>query len=135
MDNEMTNGEDKIAAEGLPVCLNCLRPYDNVLEYYCPHCGSNEAANPLTPYMAFVNIRFNVGMVRGPTERDDCKASPGFGDSVVVLPAVVFCDAFCGVCKVEESQAARCEAGALLHSDCGGACGLFFPDRKVGQYF
>ncbi len=63
MDNEMTNGEGKTAAEGVPVCLNCLRPYDDVLEYYCPKCGSNEAVNPLAPYMAFVNIRFNVGLV------------------------------------------------------------------------
>ncbi len=63
MDNEMTNGEDKTAGEALPVCSNCFRPYDDVLEYYCPHCGSNEAANPLTPYMSYVNIRFNVGMV------------------------------------------------------------------------
>ena len=63
MDNEMRNGEDKTAGEGVPVCSNCLRPYDDVLEYYCPHCGSNEAANPLTPYIPYVNIRFNVGMV------------------------------------------------------------------------
>ena len=63
MDNEMTNEEDKAAAEEVPVCLNCLRPYDDALEYYCPHCGSNEAANPLTPYISYVNIRFNVGMV------------------------------------------------------------------------
>ena len=62
-DSEMTNGEDKTAAEGVPVCSNCLRPYDNALEYYCPHCGSNEAANPLTPYIPYVNIRFNVGMI------------------------------------------------------------------------
>ena len=63
MDNELKKGEDKTAGEAVPVCLNCLRPYDDVLEYYCPHCGSNEAANPLTPYIAFVNIRFNVGMI------------------------------------------------------------------------
>ena len=63
MDNEMRNGEDKTAAKSLPVCLNCLRPYDDALEYYCPHCGSNDSVNPLTPYIAFVNIRFNVGMV------------------------------------------------------------------------
>jgi len=73
-----------------------------------------------------------VATVRAPTERDDCKATPGFGDSAVVLPAVDFCDAFCGVCKVEESQAARRHRGALLHSHCGGSCDLFIPDRKVG---
>ena len=63
MDSEMRNGEDKTAAEEVPVCSNCLRPYDDSLEYYCPHCESNEAANPLTPYIPYVNIRFNVGMV------------------------------------------------------------------------
>ncbi|MCK5612380.1 hypothetical protein KAR91_61480 [Candidatus Pacearchaeota archaeon] len=62
MDNEMTNGQDKTAAEEVPVCSNCFRPYDDALEYYCPHCESNEAANPLTPYIPYVNIRFNVGV-------------------------------------------------------------------------
>jgi len=47
--------------DAVPVCPKCLRPC-NPLDYYCPHCGSNEAINPLAPYISFVNIRFNVGI-------------------------------------------------------------------------
>ena len=101
MDNEMTNGEDKIAAEGVPVCLNCLRPYDDVLEYYCPHCGSNEAVNPLTPYMSFVNIRFNVGMVGKLWRRFEGRQSATIArrllDLVIVLwyfPLLIFATPF-----------------------------------------
>jgi len=41
-----------------PLCPNCLTPC-HPLQYYCPNCNSNQAINPLTPYIGFVNIRFN----------------------------------------------------------------------------
>lgn len=52
----MEVGEDAVL-----VCPNCFEPC-NPLDYYCTHCGSNEAINPLTPYIAFLNIRFNTGL-------------------------------------------------------------------------
>ncbi|MCD6395853.1 MAG: hypothetical protein J7M40_20400, partial [Planctomycetes bacterium] len=83
--------------EEVPVCSNCLRPYDDALEYYCPHCGSNEAVNPLTPYIAFVNIRFNVGMVgklwRRFQGRQNATIARRFLDLVMVLwycPLLIF---------------------------------------------
>lgn len=42
-------------AEGGPLCLHCLRGYDP-LRHYCPHCGA--AVGQLTPYIPFVNIRY-----------------------------------------------------------------------------
>ena len=53
---------DRMKKEGVPVCLNCLEPCDP-LDYYCGNCGGNEAINPLTPYISFVNIRFSTGAV------------------------------------------------------------------------
>ena len=47
--------------EPQPLCPNCLNPC-NPLDYYCPHCGSNETLNPLASYMPFVNLRFQIGM-------------------------------------------------------------------------
>ncbi len=43
--------------EGTPLCLGCLRPVDP-LYHYCPHCG--EAVGQLTPYIPFVNIRWQM---------------------------------------------------------------------------
>jgi len=43
--------------DGVPLCTRCLRPYDP-LAYYCPHCGN--AVGTLTPYIPYVNIRFEV---------------------------------------------------------------------------
>jgi hypothetical protein len=48
----------KIAPDATPLCLNCLKPVDPK-QYYCPHCGSNEAINPLATYMPLVRIRHN----------------------------------------------------------------------------
>ncbi len=91
MDNEMRNGEGKTAGEAVPVCLNCLRPYDDVLEYYCPHCGSNEAVNPLTPYMSFVNIRFNVGVVGKLWRRFQGRQSATIARRLLDLVIVLLC--------------------------------------------
>ncbi len=65
---------DEFVPEGAwPVCPNCFEPC-NPLQNYCDNCGSNEAINPLAPYLPFVNIRFNYGgfvtMWRGIRRRD-----------------------------------------------------------------
>lgn len=50
--------DDFVPDDAWPVCPKCLTPCPP-LQYYCPYCNSNEAINPLTPYIAFLNIRFN----------------------------------------------------------------------------
>ncbi len=119
MDNEMTNGDGKMAAEEVPVCLNCLRPYDDSLEYYCPHCGSNDAANPLTPYIAFVNIRFNVGVVGKLWRRFQGRQSATIArrllDLVIVLwcfPPLIFATPFVVYAKWKKHK--RRDAGRVL---------------------
>jgi len=56
LDDEFIGGDSK------PLCPKCLTPC-HPLQYYCHNCDSNEAINPLSSYMPFVRIRFNVGMV------------------------------------------------------------------------
>lgn len=51
-----------VADDAVPVCPACLEPC-SPLNYYCPHCGSNETLNPLASYMPFVDLRFRVGMI------------------------------------------------------------------------
>lgn len=53
-----TFDDDFVPDNAWPVCPKCFTPCPP-LEYYCPHCDSNDAINPLTPYIAFLNIRFN----------------------------------------------------------------------------
>ncbi|MEJ2704263.1 MAG: hypothetical protein P8Z79_17645 [Sedimentisphaerales bacterium] len=50
--------DDFVPDDALPLCPRCLNPC-RPLQYYCPYCNSNDAINPLTPYIAFLNIRFN----------------------------------------------------------------------------
>ena len=50
--------DELIPDDALPLCAKCLKPC-KPLQYYCDKCGSNDAVNPLTPYIGFVNIRFN----------------------------------------------------------------------------
>lgn len=57
---EDINQSEPCGAE-TPVCPCCLEPC-SPLDFYCPHCASNEAINPLASYMPFVRIRFEVGM-------------------------------------------------------------------------
>jgi len=45
--------------EEVPVCLRCFEPYSPLLRY-CSNCG--EAVGNLTPYIPFVNIRFNYAI-------------------------------------------------------------------------
>ncbi len=52
---------DFIPDDAWPLCPNCLTAC-HPLQYYCHNCGSNQAINPLTPYIGFVNIRFNYGI-------------------------------------------------------------------------
>lgn len=54
-EHEQTVGE----APETPLCLRCLRPVDP-RAYYCPYCG--EATGQLTPYLPFVNIRWQAGI-------------------------------------------------------------------------
>ena len=49
---------DFIPDDARPLCPRCLTPCQP-LQYYCYNCDSNDAINPLTPYIAFLNIRFN----------------------------------------------------------------------------
>ena len=50
--------DDFVPEDAWPVCPRCFTPCPP-WQYYCPHCNSNDAINPLTPYIAFLNIRFN----------------------------------------------------------------------------
>ena len=62
-DNKGTKQVDDefIPADAQPVCMKCFKPC-HPLQYYCDKCDSNDAINPLTPYIGFVNIRFNYGI-------------------------------------------------------------------------
>ena len=140
MDNEMTNGDGKTAAEGVAVCLNCLRPCDDVLEYYCPHCGSNEALNPLTPYMAFVNIRFNVGLVGRVWRRFQGRQSATIArrllDLVIVLwyfPPLIFATPFVVFAKWRNHK--RRDAGRVVCCIviAVGLAACFFLIVKLGS--
>lgn len=53
--------DDFIPDDAQPLCPGCLTPC-HPLQYYCGNCDSNDAINPLTPYIGFVNIRFNYGI-------------------------------------------------------------------------
>jgi hypothetical protein len=50
--------DDFVPEDAWPVCPRCFTPCPPQ-QYYCTHCGSNDAINPLTPYIAFLDIRFN----------------------------------------------------------------------------
>ena len=51
----------QVGEDAVPVCPNCLEPCEPSA-HYCPHCGSSEAINPLTPYLPFEGIRFTAGV-------------------------------------------------------------------------
>lgn len=53
--------DEFIPADARPVCLKCFKPCHR-LQHYCNECDSNDVINPLTPYMPFLNIRFNYGI-------------------------------------------------------------------------
>ncbi len=43
--------------EGIPVCITCFEPVDPLV-HYCANCG--EATANWTPYLPFINIRWQV---------------------------------------------------------------------------
>lgn len=51
---------DDSSAQPKPLCPNCLQPV-NPFEYFCPHCGSNDAVNPMATYLPILDIRFMYG--------------------------------------------------------------------------
>ncbi len=53
--------DDFIPDDARPLCPKCLKRC-HPLQHYCDGCDSNDAINPLTPYMPFLNIRFNYGI-------------------------------------------------------------------------
>lgn len=58
-DDPTTLDESAGPPDGVPLCLGCLTPSDP-LTHYCPNCG--EAVGRFTPYIPFVNIRFNTAV-------------------------------------------------------------------------
>ena len=58
-ENEQVDDE-YLPPDAKPLCPRCLQPC-NPQQYYCTNCDSNEAINPLSPYMPFVRLRFQVG--------------------------------------------------------------------------
>ena len=61
----MTGPESQNAArddeQAVPVCLECLTPYEP-LQHYCTKCGST--VGQLSPYIPYVNIPFNYSIFR-----------------------------------------------------------------------
>ena len=55
VENEAITGQ-----EPRPLCLSCVRPVDP-LEHDCPRCG--ETVGAYTPYIPFVNIRFQYNFL------------------------------------------------------------------------
>jgi hypothetical protein len=71
MDGEKDNSQNTseietfddgyLPPDAKPLCPRCLQPC-HPLQYYCTNCGCNEAINPLTTYMPYIRIRFNIGI-------------------------------------------------------------------------
>ena len=66
----------QVGDDAVPLCPNCLEPCDP-LANYCPHCGSNEAINPLASYMPFVDLRLRIGMIGKLMRKTWDSATPG----------------------------------------------------------
>jgi hypothetical protein len=56
-----TYNDEYLPPDAKPLCPCCLQPC-NPLQYYCTNCGCNEAINPLTTYMPYIRLRFNIGI-------------------------------------------------------------------------
>lgn len=69
--------------DAVPVCPNCLESC-NPLDYYCPHCGSNEAINPLASYLPFIDLRLRIGMI-GKLWRKTWAAQTPFFDRAIYI--------------------------------------------------
>jgi hypothetical protein len=59
MSEQADNLHSVSESDSVPVCLRCLTPHEP-LQHYCDKCG--EAVGTLTPYVPFVNIRFNYSI-------------------------------------------------------------------------
>ncbi len=59
MSEQVDNLHSEPEIDSVPICLRCLTPYEP-LQHYCDKCG--EAVGTLTPYIPFVNIRFNYSI-------------------------------------------------------------------------
>jgi len=60
LDGDEEAGEvEEETSEG-PACTKCLAPVADDSQHYCPECGS--AIGEFTPYVPFVNIRFNCSL-------------------------------------------------------------------------
>jgi hypothetical protein len=75
--------ESSLSDDAVPVCPNCLEPCDP-LDNYCPHCGSNEAVNPLASYMPFVDLRFRIGMI-GKLWRKTWSTKTAIGQKIIYI--------------------------------------------------
>jgi hypothetical protein len=59
MTAHVPNTSQDHAAREVPVCLKCLTPH-TPHQYYCEKCG--EGVGRLTPYLPYINIRYNYGI-------------------------------------------------------------------------
>jgi len=54
--------DEPVAPDSTPLCPECLTPVEKG-QFYCSNCGSDAAINPITTYMPFVRLKFEVGAV------------------------------------------------------------------------
>ena len=74
--------------DGQPLCSRCLTPFEPG-EHYCRKCGT--AVGQLTPYIPFVNIRFNYGAFGGVWEKLWRRGQAGiFTKALCLMLIVVF---------------------------------------------
>jgi hypothetical protein len=52
----------ELSRDATPLCQNCLQPV-NPHDYFCPHCNSNDAVNPMATYLPLLDLRFMYGTV------------------------------------------------------------------------
>ncbi|MBT7304442.1 MAG: hypothetical protein HN849_33210 [Victivallales bacterium] len=60
LDDEEGMEEAEEEASEHPVCSKCLAPVASASQHYCQGCGN--AIGEFTPYVPFVNIRFNCSL-------------------------------------------------------------------------
>jgi hypothetical protein len=70
------------AMEGTPLCPHCLEPYDPMVDY-CPRCS--RAVGRYTPYLPYVNIRFNVSIFGEMWKRLWSRRIPWYSKSLYVF--------------------------------------------------
>lgn len=72
--------------EGVPCCTGCARPYVRG-QYYCTHCGTG--VGNITPYVPYVNIRFNYGPFAGIWQGLKGDGEIGYGRWIVYVVIVL----------------------------------------------